>query len=170
MHSAIKKWIKSCHVCQVKKGKAKIGRFPLKNIVTSYFNELVQIDHQKICRTESGHNGILVMIDHYTKLAEAIPCVDYTAEETCNILLNHWISRYGTPTFIQSDNGVQLAAHMTQEFLRQASVSQVFSTTYHPRTNGLVERQNRTLIMHLRVYCSRYMKDWDFYLPQVVGA
>ena len=24
--------------------------------------------------------------------------------------------------------------------------------------------------MYLRLYCSRYMKDWDFYLPQVVGA
>ena len=32
MHSAIKKWIKSCHVCQIKKGKAKIGRFPLKKM------------------------------------------------------------------------------------------------------------------------------------------
>ena len=59
---------------------------------------------------------------------------------------------------------------MTKEFLRQASVSQVFPTTYHPRTNGLVERQNKTLIMYLRVYCSRYMKHWVFYLPQVVGA
>ena len=35
--------------------------------------------HQKIRKTESGYTGILVMIDHYTKLAEAIPCMDYTA-------------------------------------------------------------------------------------------
>ena len=44
------------------------------------------------------------------------------------------------------------------------------STTYRPQTNGLEERQNRTLINMLRVYCSRYMTDWDKYLPQVVGA
>ena len=43
-------------------------------------------------------------------------------------------------------------------------------TTYHPQTNGLVERQNRTLVSMLRVYCSRYMTDWDRYLPQVMGA
>ena len=95
-------------------------------------------------------------------------CMDYTAEETCNILLNHWILRYGTPTFIPSDNGVHFAAHMTQEFFRHAGLSQVFSSTYRPRTNGLVERQNKTLILYLRVYCSRYMKGWDFYLLQEV--
>ena len=35
MHTAIKKWVKYCQVCQIKKGKAKIGKFTLKNIVTS---------------------------------------------------------------------------------------------------------------------------------------
>ena len=34
----------------------------------------------------------------------------------------------------------------------------------------VVERQNRTLVSMLRVYCSRYMTDWDRYLPQVMGA
>ena len=33
-----------------------------------------------------------------------------------------------------------------------------------------MERQNRTLVSMLRVYCSRYMTDWDRYLPQVMGA
>ena len=49
-------------------------------------------------------------------------------------------------------------------------IVQAHSTTYHPQTNGLVERQNRTLVNMLRVYCSRYMTVWDKYLPQVVGA
>ena len=37
MHSAIKKWKKSRHLCQIMKRKTKIGKLPLKNIVTSYF-------------------------------------------------------------------------------------------------------------------------------------
>ena len=49
-------------------------------------------------------------------------------------------------------------------------MAQAHSTTYRPQTNGLVERQNRTLVSMLRVYCSRYMTDWDRYLPQVMGA
>ena len=49
-------------------------------------------------------------------------------------------------------------------------MAQAHSTTYHPQMNGLVERQNRTLVSLLRVYCSRYMDDWDRHLPQVMGA
>ena len=49
-------------------------------------------------------------------------------------------------------------------------MAQAHSTIYHPQTNDLVERQNRTLVSMLRVYCSRYMDDWDRHLPQVMGA
>ena len=54
--------------------------------------------------------------------------------------------------------------------MRRSQVAQAHSTTYHPQTNGLVERQNRTLVSMLRVYYSRCMTDWDRYLPQVMGA
>ncbi len=94
----------------------------------------------------------------------------FTAEETSDILLNSWISRHGVPTFIQSDNGVQFAANMTQEFLVSAEAVQVFSNTYQPRCNGLVKRQNRKVAHMLRVFCSRHMDDWDKFLPQVVSA
>ena len=59
---------------------------------------------------------------------------------------------------------------LTKELMKRSHIAQAHSTTYHPQTNGLVERQNRTLVNMLRVYCSRYMTDWDKHLPQVVGA
>ena len=61
-------------------------KFPLKSVESSEFNEVVQIDHQKICMTDWGNNQILVIIDHFTKLAEAVPCQTASAEETCDIL------------------------------------------------------------------------------------
>ena len=54
--------------------------------------------------------------------------------------------------------------------MKRSHIAQAHSTAYHPQTNGLVERQNRTLVNMFRVYRSRYMTDWDKYLPQVVGA
>ena len=145
-------------------------KFPLKSVESSEFNEVVQIDHQKICMTESGYNQILVIIDHFTKLAEAVPCQTASAEETCDHLITHWISRYGCPMTFQSDNGKAFVGDLTKELMKRSHIAQAHSTTYHPQTNGLVKRQYRTLVNMLRVYCSRYMTDWDKYLPQVVGA
>ena len=39
-----------------------------------------------------------------------------------------------------------------------------------PRGNGLVERQNRTLLTLLRVYASRRMQEWDEHIDGVLGA
>ena len=141
-----------------------------KPVESSEFNEVMQIDHQKIYMIDSGYNQILVRIDHFTKLAEAVPCETASAEETCDHLITHWISRYGCPMTFQSDNGKAFGEDLTKELMRTFYIAQAHSTIYHPQTNGLVERQNRTLVNMLRVYCSRYMINWDKYLPQVVGA
>ena len=74
------------------------------------------------------------------------------------------------PIAFQSDNGKAFVGDLTKEFRRKSQVAKAHSTTYHPQTNGLIERQNRTLVSMLRVYCSRYMDDWDRHLPQVMGA
>ena len=169
MKKACEKWVTACLSCQQVKDPRKL-RFPLQSIESSEFNEVVQIDHQKICMTDNGYNQVLVMIDHFTKYAEAVPCITASAEETCDHLINTWIARHGCPMTFQSDNGTAFIGELTKELMRRSQVAQAHSTTYHPQTNGLVERQNRTLVSMLRVYCSRYMTDWDRYLPQVMGA
>ena len=145
-------------------------KIQLKSVEISEFNEVVQTDHQKICMTDSGYNQILVIIDHFTKLAESVPCQLASAEETCDHLITHWISRYGCPMSFQSDKRKAFVGDLKKELMRRSHIAQAHSTTYHPQTNGLVERQNRTLVNMLRVYCLRYVTDWDKYLPQVVVA
>ena len=95
---------------------------------------------------------------------------DSLGNKTCGHLITHWISRYGCPMTFQSDNGKAFVGDLTKELMKRSHIAQAHSTTYHPQTNGLVERHNRTLLNKLRVYCSRYLTDWDKYLPQVVGA
>ena len=75
----------------------RIGKknFALKSLESSEFDEVVQINHQKIYMTDSGY--ILVITDCFTELAEAVPCQTSSAEETCDHLITYWISRYGCP-------------------------------------------------------------------------
>ena len=71
---------------------------------------------------------------------------------------------------MQSDNAPDLTAEVSNEFLKAAHVMKVTSTAGHPRTQGLAERQNRTILTLLRVFCSRRMRDWDQCLDEVMGA
>ena len=151
-------------------GSKEIAIFPLQSIESSEFNEVVQIDYQKICMTDSGYSQVLVMIDQFTKYAEALSRITASAEETCDHLIISWIARHACPTTFQTDNGATFVGELTKKVMRRSQVDQAHSTTYYPQTNGLVERQNRTLVSMLRVYCSRYMTDWDRYPPQVMGA
>ena len=116
--------------------------------------------------TDIDHNRALVMIDQFTKYAEDVPCITASAEETCNHLIITWIARHGCPMTSQTDNGTAYVEEHSKELTRSSQVAQAHSTTYHPQTNGLVERQNRTLVSMLRVYCSRCITNWDRCLTQ----
>ena len=135
MKKACEKWVTACLSCQQVKDPRKL-RFPLQSIESSEFNEVVQIDHQKICMTDSGYNQVLVMIDHFTKYAEAVPCITASAEETCDHLINTWIARHGCPMTFQSDNGTAFVSELTKELMRRSQVAQAHSTTYHPQTKA----------------------------------
>ena len=96
MKKACEKWVTACPSCQQVKDPRKL-LFPLQSIESSEFNEVVQIDHQKICMTDSGYNQVLVMIDNFTKYAEVVPCITASGEETCVHLINTCIARHGRP-------------------------------------------------------------------------
>ena len=104
LKKACEKWISAYLSCQQANDPRKL-RFPLQSLELSGFNEVVQIDHPKICMTSAGYNQVLLMIDQFTKCAEAAPCMTASAEETCNHLINVWIARHGCPITFQSDNG-----------------------------------------------------------------
>ena len=57
LKSADEKWISVCLSCEQAKDPRKL-RFPLQSIESSEFNEVVQINHRKICMTATGYEGV----------------------------------------------------------------------------------------------------------------
>jgi transposase InsO family protein len=52
----------------------------------------------------------------------------------------------------------------------ELGVKHQLSTAYHPQTNGLVERFNRTLCEALAKYANEHKDDWDIYLSSALFA
>ena len=136
MRKACERWVNACLLCLQVKDPRKI-KFPLKSVESSEW-----LFGGELCMTDSGYNQILAIIHHFTKLAEAKPCQTASAEETCDHLVSHMVSRYGCAMTFQSDNGKAFVGDLTKELMGRYHIAQAHSTTYHPQTNGLVVRQN----------------------------
>ena len=117
------KWISAYLSSQQAKDSRKLS-FALRSIETTAVKEVVLIDHQKICMTATIYNQVLVMINHFTKYAEAVPSVTASAEETCDLLIKVWIARHECPSTFQTYNGKALVCEFTTELMKRSQVAQ----------------------------------------------
>ena len=154
--------IKQCLLCQHTKHHVGKACYALQSINSSNLMNQVQFDNLKLCKATSPNNVLLVIRHNFSKLAEAIPCAhdECDAQTTAKIILNQWFSRHGTPASMQSDNATNFTSELTQELMKASRVTKLTFTPARPRGNGLVERQNRTLLTLLLVYTNRKMLDW----------
>ena len=94
--------------------------------------------------------------------------VDASAESCASAFLTGWISRFGVPTTITSDQGQQFESDLWHSLmnLRGATATRLRITAYHPQANGLVGRFNRHLKMGLKA--RRASSNWVDDLPIVL--
>ncbi|CAF0983293.1 unnamed protein product [Didymodactylos carnosus] len=77
------------------------------------------------------------------------------------------ILKYGTPRCIIPDNGTHFTANIIEELFKQIGVTHLYSTPYHPMTNGQIERYNATMDAKIAALCNEKRTDWDEQLPFV---
>jgi hypothetical protein len=120
--------------------------------------------------TENGNKVILVVSDYFTKWVEAYPMPDQTAQTTADTLTREWVSRYGAPSQIHSDQGRNFESDLFAELCRILGITKTRTTPYAPWSDGLVERFNRTLQTMLKGVVNDQRDDWDEHIPYVLMA
>jgi transposase InsO family protein len=90
-----------------------------------------------------------------------------TALAVAKAFCTHWVLSYGPPSYLLSKNGTQFTAKFFLEVFRELGIARVFTTAYHPQTNGQVERFNRTILNALRTYVAKSQADWDYYTSAI---
>lgn len=68
-----------------------------------------------------------------------------SAETVANALLNGWISHYGVPRVITTDQGRQIESALFMELSKILGFKHNHTTAYHPQANGMIERFYGTL-------------------------
>lgn len=109
-------------------------------------------------------------MDYLTKWPEAKPVKEATAEETVKFIYEDIICRHGCPEKILTDRGTHFNNLLVSLLMKKFEMKHLLSTPYHPQTNGLVERFNRTLIEGLSRTINNHVNDWDKYVAPVLFA
>ena len=109
-------------------------------------------------------------MDYFTKWAEAYPMMNQEAETVANQLVNGFVTRFGVPRQIHSDQGRQFKSNLFQRLCAMLDMDKTRTTAFRPQSDGLVERFNRTLEDMLSKFVSANQKDWDIYVPLLTMA
>ncbi|XP_048067043.1 uncharacterized protein LOC125280510 [Megalobrama amblycephala] len=168
MADAVEKKIKTCQRCIRRKAPPQRAA-PLVNIQTSRPLELVCMDFLSVEPDSSNAKDILVITDHFTKYAIAIPTKDQKARTVARCLWDHFLLHYGFPEKLHSDQGPDFESRTIQELCKVAGIRKVRTTPYHPRGNP-VERFNRTLLQMLGTLENDKKAHWKEFVKPLVHA
>lgn len=117
-----------------------------------------------------GHRNVLVITDHFTKYALAIPTKKQTAKATAEALYNHFIVHYGIPTKLHSDQGTNFESDLIKELCQLMGIKKTRTSPYHPMGNGCTERFNRTLLNMLGTLEPNQKTSWKDYIAPLTYA
>ena len=111
-----------------------------------------------------------MITDYATRWVEAFPTKDRKATTVAKILVDEIICRHGAPRELLSDRGQEFLSNLVAEVCEYFVTKKVNTTSYHPQTNGLCERFNKTLCQMLSFDCDLNQENWDTFLPMVLFA
>lgn len=166
MNKDIDNWIKNCNRCVHRKSTNQ--KAPLVNITSTYPLELVCIDFLTLEKSKGGYQHVLVMTDHYTRFAQAIPTKNMTAKTTAEALFNNFINYYGIPTRIHSDQGANFESQIIKELCLITGMRKSRTISYHAMGNGQCERYNRTLLNMLGTLKPEQKQNWKLHINPLV--
>lgn len=166
MYSYVRKYIRSCAACQRRKTTPHTTG-PLQPLpCPARPFDRVGIDlYGPLPCTANGNRWIIVAVDHLTRYAETAALASAAARDVAAFILRHFILRHGAPRELLSDRGRVFLSDVIHELLAACRTIHRTTTAYHPQTNGLTERFNRTLGDMLTMYVASDHSNWDDVLP-----
>ena len=111
---------------------------------------------------------ILVVGDYFSRWTEAFPLPNQEANTIAKVVVEQWVCRFGTPRSIHSDQGRNFESKLFQELCTLLNIHKTRTSPYHPKSDGLIECFNRTLLSMLSLFVEDNQTNWDtllVYMP-----
>ena len=93
-----------------------------------------------------------------------------TAKTIAKFLYQGYILIFGAPARLLSDQGGNFMSSAIDELCKILIVKKLWTTPYHPQTNGLVERSHQTIMRMIRKLGEDKNANWPGHLAEIVHA
>ena len=171
LQSDTRSYIAGCEKCSKRKSPQMKRKAPMTLVESGLPMDRIATDILgELPITDDGNKYILVISDYFTKWTESFPMPNMEAATVARIVVEEVVSRFGVPSTIHSDQGRQYESELFSEMCRVLHIKKTRTTPYHPQSDGMVERFNKTLVTMLSAYVNEHHSDWDRYLPYVMMA
>ena len=165
----VRDWCRNCDLCAQR--KMPKPRAPLVSLQVGSPMQLVATDIVgPLPVSTSGNSYILVAADYFTRWVEAYPISCQDAQVVAKKLVDEIFCRFSPPEQLHSDQGRQFESLLISEVCTLLGIDKSRTTAYHPQSDGLVERWNRTLLQSLATMVKDHPEDWDECVRRVCMA
>ena len=96
-------------------------------------------------KSDQGNKYVLIISDYFTRWTEAYPIPNQEAVTIAETLVMEYICRYGVPQYLHTDQGRNFESKLIKEVCELLGINKTRTSPYHPQSDGMVERFNRTL-------------------------
>lgn len=144
LHNDVAKYIRSCLACQrvrpgIERLQGMMRQHPLGEVFERVYMDLWEA---RVC----GEGLILLtLIDFTTKWAECEIIPNKDAHTVASAFIRCWISRFGVPAVIITDQGAQFTNNVFKNLCTRLGLSQLRTTVRHPEGNAPIESFHRVL-------------------------
>ncbi|UYV67845.1 hypothetical protein LAZ67_5002210, partial [Cordylochernes scorpioides] len=147
MYRNVRKYVAHCQDCQRRKRQPQLPPGLLQPIpVPIAAFEKVGMDLLgRFPTSMCGNRLIIVCTDYLTKFAitKALPTSE--SVEVAKFFIKDVILKHGAPREVITDRGRNFTSSMIRDLNKHCRITHRTTTAYHPQTNGLTERLNKTI-------------------------
>ena len=119
-------------------------------------------------RTKAGNDALWVIVDRLTKSARFIPMnCRWEMEQLARAYIKYVVRFHGVPRTIVSDRDTRYLSQFWQTLQQAMGTTLLYSTSFHPQTDGQTERTNQVLEDMLRAIAMEWQGSWDEHLDLV---
>ena len=169
----VKAFVKKCTSCNRAKSNKKLvntGEFRVPDRRFSH----VMVDIVGPLPDSYGHKYILTAICRTTRFLRCIPLREATSEAAASGFLHQWLSLFGVPSVVTSDNGASFTANLWKDIMSKLHIEVKYSALYRPQSIGILERQHRSIKDSLKAaiedLTEKHKERWLDFLPFIVLA